>query len=603
MVNSVHLDEKIAKVFFQGRGSGVTVATKSLKRVEGPDVFPDDVVRVIDDMAEVHRLVGRAWCDDMALCLGQLGRVERFLNDGSTVVKVNGRRWALDPQCLIPTPGEQPEDEEAEVEPEVGVEMLMVRVLKEASDDLVFKVAAYGNSKLLGDILKKFPEKVDMMYKGKTLLHKAAAEGSINAVRVLLHHKADVAARDIDGKTPLHTATHVNRYQIAKVLLDEGSDVNARSSVQHTPVHIATIWGYSRLLSLYLSHPKCQVDPLNELGSTPLCISSQCYRLNITRQLLEAGADPTVICRDVNSFVHAACKEYFAGIELYMQYHQGLINLTRLDNGYTPLHLATEEDCYDALCLLAAIDTCDLEKKTHQGFNALHLASIEGNIRSMESLVGYGADAGALDSEGVTSLHLLLAKRNMKPLSEWTLYLNKFHEYVSGADNSIQDVPVYITVACFLVSEGASLDIKSLVGITPLHVCPPEYHSLLKLFARPERRGNYRGSLPKHPPPVPRLINTQTKAGTNSELVKMPIKKTTPTGSKATHPEVSVSGGEMEESEVDSVTGPSCFLCEGPCDISFQPCGHTAMCATCAQPVKRCPTCRTDVLKAVKITL
>ena len=89
--------------------------------------------------------------------------------------------------------------------------------------------------------------------------------------------------------------------------------------------------------------------------------------------------------------------------------------------------------------------------------------------------------------------------------------------------------------------------------------------------------------------------NLQTKAGTNSELVKMPIKKTTPTGSKATHPEVSVSGGEMEESEVDSVTGPSCFLCEGPCDISFQPCGHTAMCATCAQPVKRCPTCRVSL--------
>ena len=29
-------------------------------------------------------------------------------------MKVNGRRWALDPQCLIPTPGEQPEDEEGE---------------------------------------------------------------------------------------------------------------------------------------------------------------------------------------------------------------------------------------------------------------------------------------------------------------------------------------------------------------------------------------------------------------------------------------------------------------------------------------------------------
>ena len=38
-------------------------------QVEGPDILPDDVVRVIDDMAEVHRLQkdGRGWEDDMAL--------------------------------------------------------------------------------------------------------------------------------------------------------------------------------------------------------------------------------------------------------------------------------------------------------------------------------------------------------------------------------------------------------------------------------------------------------------------------------------------------------------------------------------------------------
>ena len=59
----------------------------------------------------------------------------------------------------------------------------------------------------------------------------------------------------------------------------------------------------------------------------------------------------------------------------------------------------------------------------------------------------------------------------------------------------------------------------------------------------------------------------------------------TPTKTEVTPPEVSsVSGGDSnkrEESEVDSATGPSCFLCEGPCDISFHPCGHTAMCAVC----------------------
>ena len=37
--------------------------------MEGPDILPDDVVRVIDDMAEVHRLQkdGRGWVDDMTL--------------------------------------------------------------------------------------------------------------------------------------------------------------------------------------------------------------------------------------------------------------------------------------------------------------------------------------------------------------------------------------------------------------------------------------------------------------------------------------------------------------------------------------------------------
>ena len=93
---------------------------------------------------------------------------------------------------------------------------------------------------------------------------------------------------------------------------------------------------------------------------------------------------------------------------------------------------------------------------------------------------------------------------------------------------------------------------------------------------------------------------TATKPG---EKETTPTKsEATPTRSEATPPEVSVSGGDSnktKESEVDSVTGPSCFLCEGPCDITFQPCGHTAMCAVCAQPVKRCPTCKVSYSRSI----
>ena len=90
-------------------------------------------------------------------------------------------------------------------------------------------------------------------------------------------------------------------------------------------------------------------------------------------------------------------------------------------------------------------------------------------------------------------------------------------------------------------------------------------------------------------------VPSKTKATlTKSETA--PKSEATPTKSEATPSEVvPVSGGDsnkMEESEVDSETGPSCFLCEGPCDITFQPCGHTVMCAECAEPVKKCPTCK-----------
>ena len=61
------------------------------------------------------------------------------------------------------------------------------------------------------------------------------------------------------------------------------------------------------------------------------------------------------------------------------------------------------------------------------------------------------------------------------------------HEHVSSADNSIQDVPVYVTVACFLVSEGADTDVISLEGLTPISFCPDQYKPLLKLFAQPNR--------------------------------------------------------------------------------------------------------------------
>ena len=51
-----------------------------------------------------------------------------------------------------------------------------------------------------------------------------------------------------------------NHYHVAKLLLDEGSDVNARGNAGNTSMHVAAAMGFSRLLQLFLEHPKCDVN-------------------------------------------------------------------------------------------------------------------------------------------------------------------------------------------------------------------------------------------------------------------------------------------------------------------------------------------------------
>ena len=73
---------------------------------------------------------------------------------------------------------------------------------------------------------------------------------------------------------------------------------------------------------------------------------------------------------------------------------------------------------------------CELEVKTYESCTALGIASDAGNIRCVESLVGYGADVEAIDFNGRTPLYLVLVRKNMKPLSDWTKHLNEVEIFV-----------------------------------------------------------------------------------------------------------------------------------------------------------------------------
>lgn len=65
---------------------------------------------------------------------------------------------------------------------------------------------------------------------------------------------------------------------------------------------------------------------------------------------------------------------------------------------------------------------CNISLKTLTSLTALHVAAHEGYCAGIELLVGYGADLNAIVDDGNTALHLILVRKNMKPLDSNTPY-------------------------------------------------------------------------------------------------------------------------------------------------------------------------------------
>jgi ankyrin repeat protein len=63
---------------------------------------------------------------------------------------------------------------------------------------------------------------------GDTALHRAAARGQVQAVRLLLARGASVNAVDDEGTTPLVAAAYRGHRQVVKLLLERGAAVDAQ---------------------------------------------------------------------------------------------------------------------------------------------------------------------------------------------------------------------------------------------------------------------------------------------------------------------------------------------------------------------------------------
>ncbi|KAI8439087.1 hypothetical protein MSG28_012951 [Choristoneura fumiferana] len=136
------------------------------------------------------------------------------------------------------------------------------------------------------------PNKQDHVH-GNTAIHEAAWKGYSRCAALLAGGGAELRARNKGGFAPLHLAAQSGHNQTTRELLLAGAPPDLQNNYGDTALHTAARYGHAGAARIVLS-AACRVAAQNKNGDTALHIAAAMARRKLTRILLEAGCDKTL---------------------------------------------------------------------------------------------------------------------------------------------------------------------------------------------------------------------------------------------------------------------------------------------------------------------
>ena len=253
---------------------------------------------------------------------------------------------------------------------------------------------------------------------GKTILHIAAEQGNIWAVKAII--TTINAYTDNTGNTNTELVSAGNR----------NSPIDMRDSNDNTPLDIA------------LSHPEFR------------------DYMEIAEQLILAGAVST---NPIYYYLGPAARN--ANYDL------------RRGDGLAPLHYAAKEG-HDGLIHFLIEKKANVNIKNSSGATPLHEAARSGNTRVITLLLKSGADINAQDAKENTPLHIAVPARNHAEILKLFL-TNKANPNLRDEHG---DTPLHALVTLnrepqtvqVLLDGKVDVSIRNVVGQTPLHLAVQE---------------------------------------------------------------------------------------------------------------------------------
>jgi ankyrin repeat protein len=220
-------------------------------------------------------------------------------------------------------------------------------------------------------------------------------------------------SKPADRTLRLLRAAEQGRFHVARMLLAAGADVRAGGHNGETGLHSAAGGGQTEMVT-YLLPLIGAVDVRDEFGGTPLHWAVREHKIDVTRLLLEHGADPNAIDQHSQTPLQEAVGQ----------------------GAPEPEHTDLRCDCDIAQLLLEG--GANVNSKDGLSSTSLHAAAHDGHLEMAKLLLDSGAEVNARTAAGETPLHL-------------------------AAEGSHQEI------IKLLLRAGAAVNKRDSLGRTPLH--------------------------------------------------------------------------------------------------------------------------------------
>ena len=312
----------------------------------------------------------------------------------------------------------------------------------------------------------------------QTPFHLAAAQGNLEAMRLLLYGKANL---DIIPE-PLFTSPK-GIYHLPTVLLERAPSSltltplghNERDTYGNTALHLAIGFGHREAVELMLSLLDTNVNVGNFKGITPLHMAAKSGHLEIFSLIFKhSRRSITTVDSFQNRPLHLAAAAGHAHIiSALLEDSFDMINYKNSDN-QTPLHLAAMGGHVSALEILVAKRGVDLNAIDATGSTALHHATMSNNFKAVSLLVRKGADLWLGDQDNRTPLHLAAKRAHISIMELFICFVDEAVE-LDRVDSSGRTALHHAVLsnnctAVELISKrGADTRILDEEGSTPFH--------------------------------------------------------------------------------------------------------------------------------------